>query len=90
MKSVLMRLEEAVAMVRRERALKKIRRLDKQLDTASYRAAATIEREINRLQSVYGITLEEIEGPKDYRKMFPFLSEEIIKAGRQTTAKEDN
>jgi len=49
-------------MTRREQALRKIRKLERQLDTASNRAGATIEREINRLQATYGITLEEIKG----------------------------
>lgn len=67
-------------MKRREQALEKIRRLERQLDLGpSDRVGAGIEREICRLQYKYGITLEEIEGPKDYAKIFPYLPESVIK-----------
>ena len=67
-------------MKRREQALEKIRRLERKLDLGpSDREGVRIEREITRLQIKYSITLEEIEGPKDYTKMFPFLPDSVIK-----------
>lgn len=49
-------------MTRKERAIEKIRRLESKLDVSSDKVGAKIEREICRLQQVYGITLEEIKG----------------------------
>lgn len=67
-------------MTRREQALQKIRGLEKKLDLGpSDRVGAGIEREITRLQYKYSITSEEIEGPKDYAKVFPFLPDSVIK-----------
>ncbi len=66
-------------MKRREQALRKIRRLESQLDTASDPKGDKIVKEICRLQSIHSITLEEIRGPKDYTKMFPFLPEPVLK-----------
>ena len=66
-------------MTRREQALRKIRRLERQLDTASYARVSKIEREICRLQLVYSITQEEIRGPVDYTRLFPFLPASVLK-----------
>lgn len=49
-------------MTRKEQALRKIRRLESQLDTATDHRATKIETEICRLQQIYGITLDEIKG----------------------------
>lgn len=66
-------------MTRREQALRKIHRLERQLEiTKTQHALDRIEREICRLQLVYDITPKEIRGPINYAKMFPFLSESII------------
>lgn len=70
-------------MTRKEQALMKIRKLEGQLDTASTRAGSKIEKEICRLQLIHNITLDEIKGPKDLDKMFPFLSKSVIKAMKE-------
>lgn len=73
-------------MTRREQALRKIRKLDRRLEiTKTQNAIDRIEREICRLQLVYGITLEEIKGPKDYKKMFPFLSDQVVDEMKKLT-----
>ena len=80
-------------MTRREQALKKILRLERELETTiTDPAVERIIREINRLQLVYGITLEEIREKRFgsiYKRLhgqFPFLSqtviEEIVKSKR--------
>lgn len=66
-------------MTRKEQAVQKIRELERKLDMGpSDRVGARIEKEICRLQYKYSITLEEIEGPKDYAKIFPYLPESVI------------
>lgn len=68
-------------MTRREQALEKIRRLERQLEiTKTEHAVIRIENEINRLQSIYGITMEEIKPKLSIRERFPSLPEETIKA----------
>jgi len=66
-------------MTRREQALRKIRRLERQLDTASNRAGANIEREINRLQLTYDITMEEIKGKTGLPWYFPESVRKILR-----------
>ena len=74
-------------MTRREAALIKIRVLESKLDVATDLEGARIEDEINSLQLRYGITLEEIRPPSSYKEMFPFLSEEVIKALEESKRK---
>ncbi len=67
-------------MNRRDQALQRIRKLEKKLDLGPPdKVGERIEKKIVELQMKYSITLEDIEGPKDYAKMFPFLSDEVIK-----------
>ena len=65
---------------RREKAISKIRTLEKRLEiTTTQHVLDNIEREINSLQLKYEIALEDIK-PTSIRKTLPWLSESVLRS----------